>query len=398
MRPPRRLPSTHPFFVVDRRVEDESTRFGALAEALRLLDQRGHFEHEQRGREDALFHHAMMGSRLLQLGPSGLEREHLPAADSASAIRVPVHAVDAEHQVRGALRVRLELRGMGQVEQLAAHLQQAVVADALRQHLIRIEKPLDRIPAVRIDAPETLGYLCPEELLRQRDGSDDGQDVGAERLVVQPDVASRFALEHVSPGRAQHREPRAPGRCGQRGADGSHPPPTSRASAIAIAAGRADASAMNGVGPSTIAPVSSSTSRAFVATLGSSSGTTRLSTMARSSTPRRASASAESAQWLSVPSPARPTSRTGSPSRSARSRFVTSAAAGARSAGSACSSVSDATSRATGTKTPPTASTTPARGAARATSCSIRSTEIAFPSASAATSGAAGRRNRYGQT
>src|SRR5438128_1382960 len=65
---------------------------GALAEALRLLDQRGHFEHEQRGREDALFHHAMMGSRLLQLGPSRLEREHLQAADSASAIRVPVHA------------------------------------------------------------------------------------------------------------------------------------------------------------------------------------------------------------------------------------------------------------------------------------------------------------------
>src|SRR6267378_644352 len=173
---------------------------------------------------------------------------------------------------------------------------------------------------------------------------------------------------------------------------------TSPASSGAMARGRAEASATNGVGPRTTAPVSSSTRRRLVATVGSSSGTTRLSTIARSSTPRRASASADRAQWFNVPRPARPTSKTGRPSRSARSRFVTSAAAGARSAGSACSSVNAATSRASGTNSPPAASTTTGFGDARATSSSMRSMETVFPSACAATSGAAGRRNRYGHT
>src|SRR3989449_10575341 len=103
-----------------------------------------------------------------------------------------------------------------------------------------------------------------------------------------------------------------PEQCQRRTEAADRSQPNRGATSLASASSRAARSETNGPGPSTFAPVISETQRALVATVGSSSAEVRLSTTAARRSPRCSSASTLRAQWFSVPSPARPTSTTGS--------------------------------------------------------------------------------------
>src|SRR5262249_39289271 len=93
--PSEARPWSAPARVADRGGDDEAAVTGPAGEAARLLDHRPHADGGERGRQDALLHHAQMGRSLLELGVAGRERQHLPAADGLAAIGVPVHRVHA---------------------------------------------------------------------------------------------------------------------------------------------------------------------------------------------------------------------------------------------------------------------------------------------------------------
>src|SRR6185436_15019148 len=112
--------------VVDERTGDlvDAGR-RAVAEALFLADVGGAANAEQRLRQNALLHDAVMRGVLLQLREARLELQDLPTADAASAIGVVVHTVDAVDDVFGALGDQQHPLLVRHLEQPSPQLHQA---------------------------------------------------------------------------------------------------------------------------------------------------------------------------------------------------------------------------------------------------------------------------------